>query len=65
MEVEITSLKDMCMLICSNVIPNHEEHTYTRCLRCGRKLKTEESKMRGYGKTCERKMQSESAFLLF
>jgi hypothetical protein len=29
---------------------------YERCLRCGRKLKTEESKLLGYGKTCRDKM---------
>ena len=26
--------------------------TVTRCIRCGRKLKTEEAKQRGYGSYC-------------
>ena len=29
-----------------------------KCLRCGRKLKTEESKLLGYGKTCREKMNA-------
>lgn len=63
MSVEINSLEDMCMLMCDNVIPAHEKY-HSRCLRCGRKLKTEEAKMRGYGKICEKKIQSESVFAL-
>ena len=67
MEIIIDSLEDMCMLMCDNIIPSHksDEHIYTRCLRCGRKLKTEESKIRGYGKTCEQKMRTEIDFPLF
>ena len=63
-EVVIDSLEDMCALMCDNIIPEGQ-HTYTKCLRCGRKLKSEESKMRGYGKICEQKMQSQSDFALF
>lgn len=64
MSVEINSLEDMCMLMCDNVIPEHKKH-YSKCLRCGRALKSEQSKIRGYGKICEQKMQSESVFALF
>ena len=29
-----------------------ENKIYTRCLRCGRKLKNEEARKIGYGKVC-------------
>lgn len=32
---------------------------YYKCLRCGRKLKSEESKQIGFGKTCYKKYMSE------
>ena len=28
---------------------------YKYCLRCGRRLKTEEARLIGYGKTCQQK----------
>lgn len=31
---------------------------YTRCLRCGRKLKTEAARQLGYGATCYQKMKN-------
>lgn len=37
-----------------------EEKVYTHCLRCGRKLKTEESKKIGYGKICLEKAKKSS-----
>ena len=37
-----------------------EEHL--KCLRCGRKLKTEQSKLLGFGKTCWEKYNSESKY---
>jgi len=36
----------------------HSEKTYSRCLRCGRPLKTEESKICGYGSICKDKISS-------
>ena len=35
---------------------------YTRCLRCNRKLRTEESKLLGYGKTCWEKFNAQDNF---
>lgn len=35
------------------------ELRYNRCLRCGRKLKTDEARQIGYGTICMKKMQSE------
>lgn len=36
----------------------YEEHPV--CIRCGRKLKTEESRELGFGPTCYKKWQTES-----
>ena len=33
---------------------------YTHCIRCGRKLKTDESKERGFGKVCWEKWNKET-----
>ena len=33
---------------------------YSNCLRCGRKLKSEESKKLGFGKICFEKLQHET-----
>lgn len=35
---------------------------YTRCLRCNRKLQSEESKLLGYGRTCWEKFNEEDSF---
>ena len=32
---------------------------YDRCLRCGRKLKNPEARLKGFGFVCEKKMQTE------
>lgn len=40
-------------------------HTYVYCLRCGRKLLSDEAKAKGYGKICEQKMAKESDLKLF
>ncbi len=32
---------------------------YDRCLRCGRKLKNPEARLKGFGLICEKKMQIE------
>lgn len=34
---------------------------YDRCLRCGRKLKSEEARKIGYGKTCLDKIKKENS----
>lgn len=33
---------------------------YTKCLRCGRRLKTDESQELGFGKVCYKKWQEET-----
>ena len=33
---------------------------YTRCLRCGRKLKNEEARKIGYGKVCAEKVKKQN-----
>lgn len=38
---------------------------FERCLRCGRKLKTEEARKLGYGKICYTKVQICRAKVLF
>ena len=35
---------------------------YENCLRCGRRLKSEESKELGFGKTCWKKYNAEDNF---
>ena len=62
MEIQINNLEEMCNLMCDNMLPRRE---IKRCLRCGKPLKTEDSIARGYGKTCEKKMQSEKFLQLF
>ena len=32
-------------------------HEYTHCLRCGKKLKSAQSRLLGYGPTCQKKIQ--------
>lgn len=38
---------------------------YEYCLRCGRKLKNEEARKKGYGIICERKLKHETRQKLF
>ena len=57
-EFVVTSLEEMCDLMCNNILPNEKE--YTHCLRCGRKLKNEKARQIGYGVVCERKMRKEN-----
>lgn len=40
-----------------------KDHKY--CLRCGRKLKNPESRIRGYGVICEKKMLVDNRYRLF
>ena len=49
--VVVASLEEMCDLMCGAP----EEHQY--CLRCGRKLKTDEARAIGYGKVCLEKLK--------
>lgn len=41
----------------------NKEHEF--CLRCGRKLKNKEARMKGYGAVCEKKMKHEMRRRLF
>ena len=41
-------------------ITSIEQKQYTHCLRCGRKLRTEQAKCLGYGPVCWRKTQEKS-----
>lgn len=38
------------------------EKRYIKCLRCGRKLKTEASQLLGFGKTCWEKYNHENKY---
>lgn len=40
-----------------------KEHEY--CLRCGRKLKNSEARMKGFGAVCEKKMKHSNRNRLF
>ena len=42
-----------------------DSELHVRCLRCGRKLKTEDAKLRGYGPICYEKILSNKQSLLF
>lgn len=52
----VNSLEEMCDLMCGSV--EEDEHEY--CLRCGRKLKTLENRIRGYGNICYKKIHTEN-----
>lgn len=41
------------------------EKDHDKCLRCGRKLKTEEARKIGYGKICLEKVKKQKAKRLF
>lgn len=40
-----------------------KEHKY--CMRCGRKLKNSEARIKGYGAVCEKKIQTDNRRRLF
>lgn len=40
-----------------------KEHEY--CMRCGRKLKNPEAKIKGYGSVCEKRIQTDNKRRLF
>ena len=61
-EMQINNLNDLCVLMCGK--PEVDE-IYSYCLRCGKPLRSEESKLKGYGKTCERKAKCEDKLKLF
>lgn len=64
--IEINSLEEMCDLMCNNKLPDrYIQHNYVKCLRCGRVLKTPESRVIGYGATCYKKAMKESNSKLF
>lgn len=38
---------------------------YKNCLRCGKKLKSHEARLLGYGKVCKEKMKVDNSTRLF
>ena len=42
-----------------------QDKLYDKCLRCGRKLKTEETRQRGYGDICWKKVKENKKVRLF
>lgn len=58
-EIKVTSLEQMCDLMC----PAPEEHEF--CLRCGRKLRSNESRIIGYGAICLQKVKQKQKTSLF
>ena len=60
-EFVVTSLEDMCSLMCDNTLP--EEHKV--CKRCGKKLKSETARSLGYGPICWKKRQTSQRTTLF
>ena len=60
--IQVNNSNELCDLMCNNIIPQKE---YARCLRCGRKLKSEENRQRGYGKICFEKLQVNQTNRLF
>ena len=59
--MQIDKAEQICDLMCGK--PEDEEHEY--CLRCGRKLKSEEARVRGYGMVCIKKLKTENKNRLF
>ena len=57
--VVVNTLEQMCDLMCGKP----EEYDY--CLRCGRKLKNPEARIKGYGMVCEKKMMVKQKNRLF
>ena len=47
------------------LMKNEKQELYQFCLRCGRKLKTEESQKVGMGKTCAEKSRRSKDIFLF
>ena len=58
---EINTLEEMCDLMCGNILPKE----YKYCLRCGRKLKNQEARQRGYGSICYEKQKLNNHKKLF
>ena len=56
-EIQVTSLEQMCDLMCDNKLPDTE---LTICRRCGRKLRNPEAIKIGMGATCWRKYIAEN-----
>lgn len=42
-----------------------EQKEYQYCLRCGRKLKSKESRLKGFGAACEKKLKTKHSKKLF
>ena len=48
-----------------NQLKKPNDKVYTYCLRCHRKLKNQEARLRGYGDVCYRKIEKQSVKSLF
>lgn len=48
-----------------NISLEEKDGQHLRCLRCGRKLKSQEAQKRGYGKKCWEKRRTSNQTLLF
>jgi hypothetical protein len=45
--------------------PKKQEKEYQFCLRCGRRLKSPETRLKGYGLVCEKKIKQQHKNKLF
>ena len=52
--VVAASPEELCDLMCGG--PEEPDHEH--CLRCGRRLKSPESRLLGYGETCYKRLTS-------
>lgn len=60
--VVVDSLEQMCDLMCGGIEYDEEEQIeHSFCLRCGRPLKSMETRLRGYGNICYKKMRKNDA----
>lgn len=50
---------------CGGALWFPKSQLHTKCLRCGRRLKTEEAQMLGYGKVCWEKHLTDKQTTLF
>lgn len=63
MEIKVNTMEELCDLMCDNKVPKQKEYEY--CLRCGRKLKSPETRAKGYGVICEKKLKNPCKIRLF
>ena len=51
--------------LCGGALWEPKKKSYTKCIRCGRRLKTPETQARGYGKVCWAKHLTDKQTTLF